>query len=59
MEAKVNYIWKNLGKQLAQEKAFPLLLEFNYNSIIRPRCELLKDKVKHFEMHEILTLTDE
>lgn len=31
MEAKVNYITKNLGHSLQQEKAFPLLLHFNYN----------------------------
>lgn len=27
--------------------------------MIRPRCELLKDSVKHFELHEALGLTDE
>ncbi len=27
--------------------------------MIRPRCELLKDRVKHFELHEVLPLTDE
>ncbi len=26
MEAKVNYLTKNLGRQLQNEKAFPLLL---------------------------------
>ena len=59
MEAKVNYIVKNLGRPLANEKAFPLLFHLNYNQVIRPRCELLKDNVKHFELHEALSLTDE
>jgi hypothetical protein len=59
MEAKVNYIVKNLGRPLANEKAFPLLLKFNYNQVIRPRCDLIKDKVKHFELHDVLPLTDE
>lgn len=59
MEAKVNYLSKTLGRQLQNEKAFPLLLQFNYNQVIRPRCELLKDRVKHFELHEVLPLTDD
>ncbi len=59
MEAKINYISKNLGRTLANEKAFPLILKFNYNQVIRPRCDLIKDKVKHFELHDVLPLTDE
>ena len=59
MEAKVNYLSKNLGRQLQNEKAFPLLLHFNYNQVIRPRCDLIKDRVKHFELHEVLPLTDD
>lgn len=59
MEAKVNYLSKNLGRQLQNEKAFPLLLHFNYNEVIRPRCDLIKDRVKHFELHEVLPLTDD
>jgi hypothetical protein len=59
MEAKVNYIVKQLGKPLANEKAFPLLLYFNYNQVIKPRCELLKDKLKYFELEEVLPITDE
>ena len=34
-------------------------MHFNYNQVIRPRCELIKDRVKHFELHEVLPLTDE
>lgn len=59
MEAKVNYIIKNLGRQLGNESAFPLLLHFNYNQVIRPRCDLIKDKVKRIEFSEVLPLTDE
>ena len=44
---------------MTNEKAFPLILSFNYTAVIRPRCELLKDKVKHFEFHEVFPLTDE
>jgi hypothetical protein len=46
MEAKVNYLTKTLGRQLHKEKSFPLLLHYNYTGVIRPRCELIKDKVK-------------
>jgi hypothetical protein len=31
MEAKVNYLMKTLGRQLQNEKTFPLILQFNYN----------------------------
>lgn len=59
MEAKCNYVTKTLGRPLSNEKAFPLLLHFNYNQVMRPRCELLKDRVKHFELQDVLPLTDE
>jgi hypothetical protein len=59
MEAKVNYVTKTLGRSLQNDKAFPLMLKFNYNQVIRPRCELIKDKVKHFELIDVLPLTDE
>jgi hypothetical protein len=41
MEAKISYIKRNLNRQLPKEKAFPLLLHFNYSRVIWPRCELL------------------
>jgi hypothetical protein len=59
MEAKVNYLTKNLGKNLANEKAFPLLFYFNYHEVIRPRCDLLKERLKYFELSDVLPLTDE
>ena len=59
MEAKCNYVTKTLGRPLSNEKAFPLMLHFNYNQVLRPRCELLKDRVKHFELQEVLPLSDE
>jgi len=34
-------------------------LKFNYNGVIRPRCELLKDKVKFFELSDVLPMSDE
>jgi hypothetical protein len=59
MEAKVNYVSKTLGRPISNEKAFPLLLHFNYNQVLRPRCELIKDRVKHFELTDVLKLTDD
>lgn len=58
-EAKINYLVKNLGRQMTHDKSFPLILMYNYHGVIKPRCELLKDKVKHFEFHEVMPLTDE
>ena len=48
-EAKINYFQKNLNRSLMDEKTFPLILLYNYNEVIRPRCELLKEKIKHFD----------
>ena len=59
MEAKVNYIVKILGRPLLNEKSFPLLLHFNYTTVIKPRFELLRERVKYFEFEEVLGLTDE
>lgn len=42
-----------------ETKSFPLLLKYNYNNVIKPRCELIKDRVKKFEFYEVLPLTDE
>lgn len=58
MEAKINYMMKNLARPPIQEKTFPLILYFNYHEVIRPRCELLKDRVKYFEFQDVLPLTD-
>lgn len=58
-EAKVKYLQKTLGRNLEKEKAFPLLLHYNYHGVIKARCELLKDRVKHFELEEVLPLSDE
>ena len=59
MEAKILYFTKGLGRPPIQEKTFPLILYYNYNGVIRPRSELLKDRVKYFEFQEVYPLTDE
>lgn len=58
-EAKVSYIARNLGRTLAYEKAFPLLLAFDYSTVIKPRCEVLREQNKPIKFEEILPLTDE
>lgn len=59
MQAKVNYIRRNLNRHVTKEKTFPLLLHFNYTTVIWPRCELLMEQgQKHFDMAEVLTGTD-
>jgi hypothetical protein len=59
MEAKVTYIQKQLGKSLENEKTFPLLLLYNYNQVIKPRCELLREKLNFFELEHVIPFTDE
>jgi hypothetical protein len=59
MEAKVTYITKHLGKSLENEKTFPLLLLYNYNEVIKPRCELLREKLNHFELEHVIPVSDE
>lgn len=44
LETKINYLQRNLSRQLKQEPAFPLLLHFNYNDVIRPRGDILLKK---------------
>lgn len=49
---------RNLNRQLKQEPFFPLVLHYNYNQVIRPRGDLLKQKLNYFELHEAFQLTD-
>ena len=59
MQAKVNYFNRNLNRQLANEKAFPLLLHYNFTSHIWPRCEVLRDfGMKNFDLVQVLTPSD-
>ncbi|CDW81088.1 UNKNOWN [Stylonychia lemnae] len=58
-DAKVNYISKQLGRQLKNEKTFPMLLMFNYQDVLKPRCELLKESQQYYQFEDVLPLTDE
>lgn len=60
MEAKVSYIKRNLNRQIPKEKAFPLLLHYNYSQVIWPRCELLLAQGnKHFDLGDALSGSNE
>ena len=52
LEAKISYLQRNLNRQLKQEKAFPLVLYYSYNKVLRPRGDLLKDRHNHFKLEE-------
>jgi len=54
----VSYFQRVLNKPLKQEPLFPLLLNFNYNGVIRPRCELIKDRVKKINIEEVLPCSE-
>lgn len=59
MEAKVNYIKRNLNRHVTKEQSFPLLLHFNYTSVMWPRCELLLAQgQRHFDLAEVLPGSD-
>jgi hypothetical protein len=59
MEAKVNYIKRNLNRQTFKEDAFPLLLHYNYSDVMWPRCELLMERGdKNFALEKVLPVTD-
>ena len=60
MEAKVNYIKRNLNRNLHHEKAFPLLLHYNYREVIWPRGELLSAQgIRDYELGEVFGGSDE
>ena len=44
---------------MKNDRTFPLILHFNYNKVLRPRCELLKEKVKYFDFEKVLPHSDE
>ena len=59
MEAKINYLKRNLNRQLHRERCFPLMLHLSYTHHIWPRCQLLLAKGnKHFEIEAALTGSD-
>ena len=57
-EAKITYIQKKLGRYLSFEPTFPLLLNFSYTDVIKPRCEIFKAQQKPIKFEEILALND-
>lgn len=60
MQAKIKYLSRNMNRQLQKEKAFPLLLHYNFTKHIWPRCEVLRDfGMKNFDLVDTLTTTDE
>jgi hypothetical protein len=59
-EAKVNYYVRTLNKSIRNEEMFPMFLAFNYNGVIRPRIECLREKsIKDLNLPEILACSDE
>lgn len=58
METKVNYIARDLNRQLKQEKCFPLVLNLNYNEVIKPRGDLIKDSHFRFNLVDAFFCTD-
>ena len=61
MEGKIGYLKRNMNLQLHKQRAFPLLLHYNFTKVIYPRCEAIKrtELTKEFDLLEVLTGTDE
>lgn len=60
MIAKVDYLKRSLNRQLQREKAFPLLLHFNYREVIWPRGELMKAKgYRDYDLVDVFGKSDE
>ena len=59
LEAKISYMSRNLNRQLKKEPSFPLILCYNYNQVIRPRGDLLKEKIGHFDLETAFARSDE
>ena len=59
LDAKISYVSRDLNRNLKEERAFPLLLHCNYNEVIKPRSDILKDRVGYFDLGEAFFATDE
>jgi hypothetical protein len=49
LDAKITYL-KGLDRDLKEERSFPLILHYNYNDVIKPRCEILKTRSDDFSL---------
>ncbi len=58
-KAKENFFVIELGRSLKGERSWPLMLKFNYNQHIRPRCTLAYNQNFEFDLTEALIGTDE
>lgn len=59
LEAKLNYLQRTLNRQLKNDRSFPLVLHFSYNKVLRPRGDMLKDRVNYFDLREAFAHPDE
>lgn len=58
LEAKINFIQRDLNRQIKKEKSFPILLMHSYNKVIYPRGTLLKEKLNYFDLEKAFFTTD-
>jgi hypothetical protein len=59
LQAKITYFQRNLNRQLKKERSFPLILLYNYNKVIRPRGDLLQEKVGNFNFERAFCHPDD
>ena len=59
MQAKVNYVRRELNRNVQNERSFPLLLHYSFTEHIWPRCETLRTYgMKNFDLREALIGSD-
>ena len=59
LQAKITYFQRNLNRQLKKERSFPLILIYDYNKVIRPRGDLLQEKVGNFSFERAFCHPDD
>lgn len=55
----MNYLQRTLNRQLKGERSFPLILHYSYNGVLRPRGDILKDRVNYFDLTEAFAHPDD
>jgi len=59
LKKKVEVLKSLVEVDLKTDPGFPLLLYYNYRSVIKPRVEILKEYKLPYLLHEVLNMSDE
>ena len=59
LEKKVYFLQEELKLKLKNERAFPLVLYYSYNKVIKPRSDMIRKRQRHFDLEKAMKGTDE